>query len=154
MYVPPENSIWIPLGIQRPPFFQYDSLDALNYGAIGMVLGHELTHGFDNMGSLFDAHGNFENWWTNATKEKFEQKQECFVKEYSNYTFPILDEIPGYKGPKSVNGKQTLGENIAGMNRSGNQFELKQFLKNNPVVTQPKPFPFLCEIVQIQREHS
>ena len=118
MYVPPENSIWIPLGIQRPPFFQYDSLDALNYGAIGMVLGHELTHGFDNMGSLFDAHGNFENWWTNATKEKFEQKQECFVKEYSNYTFPILDEIPGYKGPKSVNGKQTLGENIAGVYRS------------------------------------
>ena len=116
MYVPPENSIWIPLGIQRPPFYQYDSIQALNYGALGLVLGHEMTHGFDNMGALYDAHGNFKNWWTNATRKEFQNKQKCFIEEYGNYNFPILDLLgEDYHGPKNVSGTRTLGENIAGI---------------------------------------
>lgn len=113
MYVPPENSIWIPLGIQRPPFYQSDSVDALNYGALGMVLGHELTHGFDNNGALYDSHGNFVNWWSNQTRKEFQKKQQCFIDEYDGYTFKIFDKIPNYKGPKGVDGTRTLGENIA-----------------------------------------
>ena len=114
MYVPPENSIWIPLGIQRPPFYQSDSVDALNYGALGMVLGHELTHGFDNNGAMYDSHGNFVNWWSNQTRKEFQKKQKCFIDEYDGYTFKIFDKIPNYKGPKGVDGTRTLGENIAG----------------------------------------
>ena len=121
MYVPPENSIWIPLGIQRPPFYQYDSIQALNYGALGLVLGHEMTHGFDNMGALYDAHGNFKNWWTNATRNEFQNKQKCFIEEYGNYNFPILDLLgEDYHGPKNVSGTRTLGENIAGIYNDNN----------------------------------
>ena len=121
MYVPPENSIWIPLGIQRPPFYQYDSIQALNYGALGLVLGHEMTHGFDNMGALYDAHGNFKNWWTNATRKEFQNKQKCFIEEYGNYNFPILDLLgEDYHGPKNVSGTRTLGENIAGIYNDNN----------------------------------
>ncbi len=114
MYMPPDNSIWIPLGIQIPPYFQEDRIQALNYGAIGMVLGHELTHGFDNNGAQFDAHGNFENWWTDDTKQAFQEKYQCFIDQYNSYSYPILEEIEGYDGPSNVNGNQTLGENIAG----------------------------------------
>lgn len=113
MYVPPENSIWIPLGIQMPPFYQSDRVQSLNYGAIGMVLGHELTHGFDNSGSLFDKFGNFKNWWSNKTHQQFVQRQQCFIEQYNQFDFPVLESIPDYKGPTGVNGKATLGENIA-----------------------------------------
>ena len=114
MYSPEQNSIWIPLGIQNPPFFDFDTVQSLNYGAIGMVLGHEFTHGFDNMGSQFDKHGNYQNWWSNDTKAQFIDKQQCFIEQYGNYSFPVLEGIPGYDGPTNVNGIQTLGENIAG----------------------------------------
>ncbi len=114
MYVPEENSIWIPLGIQNPPFFQGNRVQALNYGAIGMVLGHELTHGFDNMGSQFDQFGNYINWWSNQTKEEFVQRQQCFIQQYGNFSFEVLQSVAGYQGPTSVNGQATLGENIAG----------------------------------------
>lgn len=98
-----------------PPFYESDRVQSLNYGAIGMVLGHELTHGFDNMGSLFDKFGNFKNWWSNQTHEEFVKKQQCFIDQYGSYGFPYLQSIPGYNGPISINGKQTLGENIAGL---------------------------------------
>jgi predicted metalloendopeptidase len=115
MYVPPENSIWIPLGIQMPPFFENDRIQALNYGGIGSVLGHELTHGFDNNGALFDDKGNFENWWSKSTREKFEKKQQCFINQYGNISFEALKKIiPDYDGPMNVSGTNTLGENIAG----------------------------------------
>jgi len=113
MYSPEENSIWIPLGIQNPPFYAGHQVQSLNYGAIGMVLGHELTHGFDNMGRQFDKYGNYENWWSNETSARFVDRQRCFVEQYGNFSFQILEQIAGYEGPTNVSGTQTLGENIA-----------------------------------------
>merc|ERR1719414_1716858 len=113
MYLPEENSIWIPLGIQEPPFFRAGTVESLNYGAMGMVLGHEMTHGFDNMGSKYDQDGNLEDWWTKETKDLFKEKYQCFIEEYDQFIYPQLKEIPGFKGPYGVNGTQTLGENIA-----------------------------------------
>ena len=138
MYVPPENSIWIPLGIQRPPFYQYDSIQALNYGALGLVLGHEMTHGFDNMGALYDAHGNFKNWWTNATRKEFQNKQKCFIEEYGNYNFPILDLLgEDYHGPKNVSGTRTLGENIAGIYNDNNLISISWDLGAHSFIYDP-----------------
>ena len=113
MYLPTENAVWVPLGIQEPPFFRAGTLDSLNYGAMGMVLGHELTHGFDNLGSKFDQDGNLEDWWTKETKDLFKEKYQCFIDEYEEFVYSELKEIPGFKGPFGVNGTQTLGENIA-----------------------------------------
>jgi len=113
MYSPEQNSIWIPLGIQMPPFYSNHEVQSLNYGSLGMVLGHEMTHGFDNLGSQFDKYGNYQNWWSNDTKTQFVDKYQCFIEQYNNFSFPALSEIPGYDGPISVNGTQTLGENIA-----------------------------------------
>lgn len=113
MYVPEQNSIWIPLGIQMPPIYEDKRVQALNYGAIGAVLGHELTHGFDNMGAKYDSQGNYKNWWSHKTSKDFDEKQVCFVHQYKSFSFPILHEIPDYNGPFNVNGLQTLGENIA-----------------------------------------
>ena len=68
------------------------------------------------MGALYDAHGNFANWWTNETREEFQNKQKCFIEEYGNYSFPVLDLLGAdYHGPKNVSGTHTLGENIAGI---------------------------------------
>ncbi|TRY77870.1 hypothetical protein TCAL_08138 [Tigriopus californicus] len=113
MYVPNFNAIWIPLGILHSPMFQKDRLSASNFGALGMVLGHEMTHGFDNMGSLFDKSGNWKNWWSEATAKRFKERQQCFVDQYSKYKLDFLKKIPGYTGPTHVNGLITLGENIA-----------------------------------------
>ena len=76
-----------------------------------------MTHGFDNTGSLYDKFGNYKNWWSNETKQKFEQKQQCFIEQYNNFTFHSLEKLAEeglYSGPTSVNGTKTLGENIAG----------------------------------------
>jgi len=78
--------------------------DAVNYGAIGAVIGHELTHGFDDQGSQFDPRGNFDNWWTEADRKAFDEREECFVKEYSGF-----ETSSGVQ----LNGKLTLGENTA-----------------------------------------
>ena len=112
MYVPETNYIWLPLGIQMPPFYQSQRIQALNYGALGYILGHELTHGFDNLGSLFDKHGDYVNWWSDDTKKRFEEKQQCFVEQYANYSFQVLQDIPNYEGPTAVNGINTLGTSI------------------------------------------
>jgi putative endopeptidase len=103
-YSPLQNSINFPAGILQPPFF-YDHMDAaINYGAIGSVMGHELTHGFDDQGRQFDAQGNLSNWWTPEDAKEFETRAECFIKEYSAFT-PV-DDV-------HLNGKLTLGENTA-----------------------------------------
>lgn len=78
---------------------------SLNYGSLGSVLGHEITHGFDNFGRLFDKNGNLLPWWTNGTIESYVNMTQCFVDQYSNYFVPELGE--------HVDGKKTLGENIA-----------------------------------------
>jgi putative endopeptidase len=101
---PVMNEIVFPAGIMQPPFFDPNADDAVNYGAIGGIIGHEITHGFDDQGCQFDATGNFKNWWTDEDKKKFKVKAKVTEKEYSDYV--AIDDM-------HVNGKLTLGENIA-----------------------------------------
>ncbi len=103
-YNPSNNEIVFPAGILQPPFFNAQADDAVNYGGIGAVIGHELTHGFDDQGRNFDAKGNLTNWWTSEDSAKFVQKAQLIVQQYDEYT--VLDTL-------HVNGNLTLGENIA-----------------------------------------
>ncbi len=103
-YNPSYNEIVFPAGILQFPFFDEKADDAINYGGIGMVIGHEITHGFDDQGCQYDAQGNMKNWWTKEDAEKFAAKTKGLVDQYSACT--ILDGL-------HVNGELTLGENIA-----------------------------------------
>jgi putative endopeptidase len=98
------NDINFPAGILQPPFYDQKFTDAENYGHIGGIVGHELTHGFDDEGRQFDGNGNLSDWWTPEDAKKFEEKADCTVKEYDN--FVAIDDV-------HVNGKLTLGENTA-----------------------------------------
>ncbi len=97
------NDITFPAGILQPPFFNFNADDAINYGAIGGVIGHEITHGFDDSGSRFDADGNLKMWWTTEDRTKFEDRASCVVNQFNEY-----EVQPGL----FINGKLTLGENI------------------------------------------
>ncbi|HUZ60878.1 MAG TPA: M13 family metallopeptidase [Hanamia sp.] len=99
-----ENNINFPAGILQPPFFYKNGDDAINYGAIGIVIGHEMTHGFDDEGRHYDANGNLKDWWTLEDAKRFTQKADLIVKQYDEYT--VLDSL-------HINGKLTEGENIA-----------------------------------------
>jgi putative endopeptidase len=103
-YEPLRNEILFPAAILQPPFFDPDADPAVNFGGIGSVIGHELTHGFDDQGSLFDAKGNMTNWWTPEDKKRFDAKTERLAKQFEKF-----EVLPGLFG----NGKLTLGENIA-----------------------------------------
>ena len=103
-YNPFENDINFPAGILQPPFYDFKADDGLNFGAIGAVIGHELTHGFDDQGRKFDAEGNLKDWWTPEDAKAFEERAQCLVNEYSS--FVTVDDMHG-------NGKLTLGENTA-----------------------------------------
>lgn len=103
-YSSTRNEIVFPAGILQPPFFDFNADDALNYGGIGSVIGHEITHGFDDQGSQFDADGNLKTWWTPEDRSKFEALAQKIVDQYSSYV--VLDSV-------HVNGQLTLGENIA-----------------------------------------
>lgn len=103
-YHPLLNEIAFPAGIMQPPFFDNEAEDAVNYGRIGMVIGHEFTHGFDDMGSKFAADGSFKNWWTEADRKAFEEKTKVFGETYSNFC-----PFDGH----CVNPDLTMGENIA-----------------------------------------
>jgi putative endopeptidase len=103
-YNPSFNEIVFPAGILQPPFYFQNGDDALNYGAIGAVIGHEMTHGFDDQGSKYDKNGNLHNWWTTEDSIKFEKLAAEVVKQYDAYR--VLDTV-------HVNGKLTEGENIA-----------------------------------------
>lgn len=103
-FAPNLNDIAFPAAILQAPFFDATADDAVNYGAIGTVIGHEITHGFDDQGSKFDAKGNLRNWWTPADKKRFKQKAERVRKQFDRYT--VADGV-------KVNGELTLGENIA-----------------------------------------
>jgi predicted metalloendopeptidase len=98
------NDISFPAGILQPPFYDKNADDAVNFGGIGVVIGHELTHGFDDQGSKFDAEGNFSNWWTDADRTEFEKRTGCIADEYSKFS-PVEDV--------HLNGRLTLGENTA-----------------------------------------
>ncbi len=111
-YIPSYNQLVFPAGILQPPFFYMDADDAVNYGAIGVVIGHEMTHGFDDKGRLYDLKGNLENWWTDDDGKRFEEQSQSLIDQFDN--FIVLDSL-------HVNGELTLGENIAdngGMNVS------------------------------------
>jgi len=103
-YSASNNDINFPAGILQPPFFDKDADDAVNFGGIGVVIGHELTHGFDDQGSKFDAEGNLTNWWTQADRDEFDKRTTCIADEYSS--FVAVDDV-------HLNGRLTLGENTA-----------------------------------------
>jgi putative endopeptidase len=103
-YDPLMNNINFPAGILQPPFYDNRMDDAVNYGGIGMVIGHELTHGFDDEGRQFDAKGNLHDWWTEPDSKEFAQRAACVADEYSSFA-----AAPGVH----INGKLTLGENTA-----------------------------------------
>jgi putative endopeptidase len=98
------NEIVFPAGILQPPFFDKDMDDSVNFGTIGAVIGHELTHGFDDQGRKFDPDGNLRDWWTEQDGKEFETRASCIADEYSN--FVAVDDL-------KLNGKLTLGENTA-----------------------------------------
>ena len=103
-YEPTENNINFPAGILQPPFYSQNADAAVNYGAAGAVIGHELTHGFDDEGRQFDAKGNLNDWWTPEDAKAFDERSACLVDEYSSFT--AVDDV-------KLNGRLTLGENTA-----------------------------------------
>jgi len=103
-YSPSFNEIVFPAGILQPPFFDPKLDDAVNFGGIGLVIGHELTHGFDDQGRKYDPQGNLHDWWTKEDGEEFEKRVSCVANEYSN--FVAVDDL-------KLNGRLTLGENTA-----------------------------------------
>jgi putative endopeptidase len=103
-YNPSNNEIVFPAGILQFPFFDFDADDAVNYGGIGAVIGHEMTHGFDDQGRLYDADGSLHNWWNTTDADKFKVRADQVVAQYNAFT--VLDTI-------HVNGRLTLGENLA-----------------------------------------
>lgn len=112
-YNPGMNEIVFPAGILQPPFFQLDADDAVNYGAIGAVIGHEIGHGFDDQGSKYDGAGNLNNWWTARDRERFEERTRRLIAQYDEY-----EVLPGLR----VNGALSLGENIGDLGGLGIAF--------------------------------
>ncbi|WP_242926969.1 M13 family metallopeptidase [Pontibacter vulgaris] len=124
-YNPSMNEIVFPAGILQPPFFDPNADDAVNYGGMGAVIGHELTHGFDDQGAKYDFAGNLKDWWTKEDLEKFNTRASMVDQQYSSYS--VLDNL-------HVNGKLTMGENIAdigGLNIAYTALQ-KALKKNNP----------------------
>ena len=126
-YNPTDNTINFPAAILQPPFFNANADDAINYGGIGAVIGHEASHGFDDQGSQFDGSGNLDNWWTDADKKQFDERAQKLVDQFDNYA-PLPDHPDLH-----VNGKLTLGENIADLGGLNIAYDaLQTALKNHP----------------------
>jgi len=126
-YSSSRNEIVFPAGILQPPFFDKQADDAVNFGGIGMVIGHELTHGFDDQGRKFDPEGNLRDWWTARDGTEFEKRASCVADEYSD--FVAVDDL-------KLNGKLTLGENTA--DNGGARIALmalEQMIAGNPAGT-------------------
>ena len=118
-YTTSANKIVIPAAILQVPFFNPRWVDAMNYGAIGTVIGHEITHAFDVAGSQFDAAGQLVNWWDESTRQHFTKRTTCMLNQYGNYR--VGDGL-------NINGEMTLSENIAdngGLTASYRAFRLK-----------------------------
>ncbi|XP_072017423.1 endothelin-converting enzyme homolog isoform X2 [Amphiura filiformis] len=118
-YSPSFNQIVFPSGILQYPFYDFNAPSAVNYGAAGLVMGHELTHGFDNQGRKYDQKGNVVDWWLNATSQAYEEKTKCMISQYSQY------KVGDPKLNLTNNGKLTLGENIA--DNSGGRIAFQAF---------------------------
>ena len=122
-YVPTSNEIVFPAGILQPPFFSFEADPAVNFGGIGGVIGHEMTHGFDVSGAEFDANGNLQNWWEPADKENFQKATEALAKQYDQY-----EPVKGI----FVNGTMTNVENIADLGGVNIAFDaLQMYLKDH-----------------------
>ena len=104
-YNPGMNEIVFPAAILQPPFFDLEADDAVNYGGIGAVIGHEIGHGFDDQGSKYDGDGNMKNWWTDADRKEFDKRAKMLIEQYNGFE-PA--QLPG----QHVNGALTIGENI------------------------------------------
>jgi predicted metalloendopeptidase len=127
-YNPQNNEIVFPAAILEPPFFDPNADDAVNYGAIGAVIGHEIGHGFDDQGRKFAPDGSFNDWWTKVDSDAFTQRADKLVAQYSGY-----EALPGLK----VNGANTLGENIGdlgGLNMAYHAYHLALKGKEAPVI--------------------
>jgi putative endopeptidase len=123
-YNPSMNEIVFPAGILQPPFFDLSMDDAVNYGAIGVVIGHEMTHGYDDEGRKFDGDGNLKSWWTDDDAKAFDERAQRVVEEYNNF-----EALPGLH----VNGKLTLGENLADLGGVNIAYEaLQRALTKDP----------------------
>jgi predicted metalloendopeptidase len=123
-YNPQNNEIVFPAAIMQPPFFNASADEAVNYGSIGAVIGHEFLHGFDDQGSKYGPDGNLKSWWTEEDRKKFEIKTKMLVNQFNSYI--VIDSL-------HVNGELTLGENIADLGGLTMAYEaLKMYLKNNP----------------------
>jgi predicted metalloendopeptidase len=123
-YSPQSNTITFPAGISQPPFYSFTADDAFNYGGMGSVIGHEISHGFDDQGSQFDSVGNLKSWWTPDDRKNFEERANCVVEQFNGY-----EVLPGLH----IQGKLTLGENIGdlgGLNIAYEAFE--DSLKGKP----------------------
>jgi len=132
-YNPSDNTINFPAAILQPPFFDAKADDAINYGGIGAVIGHEASHGFDDQGSQFDGDGNQKDWWTKDDKTKFDARTAKLVNQFNEYA-PLKD-----KPDLHVNGKLTLGENIADLGGLNVAYDaLQTALKANPAEASQK----------------
>jgi len=127
-YTAPRNEIVFPAGILQPPFFDGKADDAVNYGAIGAVIGHEMTHGFDDSGRKFDAQGNQREWWTPDDLKNYEARARCVEKQFDGYVV---------EGDLHVNGKLVLGESIADL--GGVAIAHRAFLKSLEGKSAPPP---------------
>jgi len=127
-YNPSNNEIVFPAAILQSPFFDFGADDAVNYGGIGAVIGHEMTHGFDDQGRQFAASGNLQDWWTKEDAEKFKLRADKLAAQYSGYT--VLDTL-------HLNGRLTLGENLADLGGLSIAYEAftktKEFKDNKPI---------------------
>ena len=118
-YNPALNEVVFPASVLQPPFFDPNADDAVNYGAIGAIIGHEISHGFDDSGSQYDGYGNLRDWWTAEDRKRFDQRTKTLVAQYSAFS-----PLPGY----TVNGELTLGENIA--DNSGLEIAYKAYRRS------------------------
>ncbi len=127
-YNPLLNEIVFPAGILQPPFFNKNADDAVNYGGMGAVIGHEMTHGFDDQGRKFDAQGNLKNWWTDQDLKNYQERATCVEKQFEAYKF---------EGEQHLNGKLVLGESIADL--GGLSIAYRAYQKSLEGKTKPAP---------------
>lgn len=148
-YSPTMNEIVFPAAIMQPPFFNPNADDAVNYGAIGAVIGHEFSHGFDDQGSKYDAKGNLNTWWTEGDRKKFEARTQLLVNQYNE--FQPLDSV-------YVNGQLTLGENIADLAGLTVAYDAYMISLKNKTKTKIDGFTpeqrFFIGFAQVWRGHS
>jgi putative endopeptidase len=148
-YNPSNNEIAFPAGILQFPFFDFGADDAVNYGGIGAVIGHEMTHGFDDQGSQYGANGNLDNWWGKEDADKFKERTGQVVNQYNAFT--VLDTL-------HVNGRLTLGENLAdlgGLNIAYEAFSKTQQFKEGKKIDGFSPTQrFFLSWAQVWRSNA